>query len=76
MRLKRSVLSPCPNCNTTKYLDVRINRGGYRYVDLCSIQCEICCNPGPYEMSKDKAMASWNATNPPRPKLRARKGEK
>ena len=60
MRLKRSVLVPCPRCKERKYLGVRIDYGRPRFIDLFAIQCEICCNPGPWGETKEKAMIAWN----------------
>jgi hypothetical protein len=59
-RMKRSTMKPCPECGERKYLDIRVDRGGVRYIDLYAIECQWDSRKGSWESSEVKAIEAWN----------------
>lgn len=65
MRLKRSALRVCEQCKERKYLDMKADYGGRRYMDRWAIECVWCGNRGPFEYSQQEAIDAWNGKSKP-----------
>ena len=60
MRLKRSALTPCPQCKVVKWLDWKFDSGGGRFMDRWGIECVACSARSPLEYSTKEAIEKWN----------------
>lgn len=60
MKFKRSSASKCINCKTKKFLDIKFEWGGCRYMDRYAVECVWCGIRSRFEYSVVDAINSWN----------------
>lgn len=51
-------LEPCPFCEETKFIEVRLKR--LFDMDFHYVYCQICGARGPMHIDKQEAIGSWN----------------
>lgn len=52
-------MKPCPQCNERKYLDLKTDYGGARYVDRYAIECVWCGIHATWVYSIKEALEMW-----------------